>query len=345
MSNSQALQHICILRLSAIGDVCHCISVVQSIQRHYPKASITWICGKTESGLISDLPGVEVLVFDKRAGFKAYRDLWAQLRGRRFDVLLHMQLALRASLLSLGIKATQKVGFSWKRAREAQWLFTNRKLRPSQSMHVLDQFAEFASFLDVEKQAPSWNIPLSSSDLDFAKKTVTERSVVICPSASNVERNWLTQDYVSLSDWLSSLGFQVVLCGSPAAKEVALAETIQASCKQPLTNIVGQTSLKQLTAVLRRTCVVVAPDSGPAHIATTQGTPVVGLYAHSNPKRTGPYNSQDYVIDVYTAEAEKQFGKPLEHLAWATRLKGKNLMSKIKLEQVQDKLKSLLSTS
>ena len=40
---------ICILRLSAIGDVCHTLAVVQAIQRQYPAAEITWIIGKTEA--------------------------------------------------------------------------------------------------------------------------------------------------------------------------------------------------------------------------------------------------------------------------------------------------------
>ena len=59
-------------------------------------------------------------------------------------------------------------------------------------------------------------------------------------------------------------------------------------------NLVGQTSLKQLLAVLKLGHLVIAPDTGPAHMAVTVGTPVVGLYAHSNPKRTGPYLYPQY---------------------------------------------------
>ena len=78
----------------------------------------------------------------------------------------------------------------------------------------------------------------------------------------------------------------------------------------PALNLVGKTSLKQLAAVLKEAAVVVAPDSGPAHIATTQGTPVIGLYGHSNPRRTGPYNDLDFMLSVFMNQhAELQHGK------------------------------------
>ena len=67
----------------------------------------------------------------------------------------------------------------------------------------------------------------------------------------------------------------------------------------PMLNLVGKTSLKELLCVLEQASLVVAPDSGPAHMAVTVGTPVIGLYAHSNPARTGPYLYQDYVVEVY----------------------------------------------
>ena len=121
---STAPQSLCILRLSAIGDVCHAISVVQAIQKQWPETKITWITGKIEAMLIGDLPGIEVIVFDKKQGFKGMRELWRQLSDRKFDALLHMQAALRASVLSWGIKAKCKVGFGKNRTREMQSLFT-----------------------------------------------------------------------------------------------------------------------------------------------------------------------------------------------------------------------------
>ena len=66
MTQSTSYSDICILRLSAIGDVCHAVSAVQAIQKAHPKAKITWVIGKVEAMLLADLPGVEFVVFDKK---------------------------------------------------------------------------------------------------------------------------------------------------------------------------------------------------------------------------------------------------------------------------------------
>jgi heptosyltransferase I len=331
-----APKSICLLRLSAIGDVCHAVAMVQAIQKQWPNTKITWIMGKIEAQLLHDLPDVNVVIFDKKTGFKGMKAVWKLLRYEHFDALLHMQLALRASALTLGIKAKYKVGFNTKRAKEGQWLFTNKKITDSASSHVLDSFFEFAYFLGIKNTTPTWNIPLSHSDIEFAKRISIDNKplFVISPAASKDERNWLVERYSAVADHAVQQGFQVVLCGSPAPREIKLGEKIEKHMQYEATNLIGKTSLKQLTATLQKATLVLAPDSGPAHIATTQNTPVIGLYAHSNPKRTGPYLSSDSVISVYEKHVQAQYKKPLSELPWSTRVKGEDLMADIQTEQV-----------
>ncbi|GAM70243.1 ADP-heptose-lipooligosaccharide heptosyltransferase II [Vibrio sp. JCM 19236] len=274
---SSAPKSLCILRLSAIGDVCHAISVVQAIQAHYPQTAVTWVCGKIEAQLIGDLPNIRVVVFDKKQGLKGMRQVWQSLSDTRFDALLDMQVALRASVLSLGIKAKYKIGFSRNRTKEGQWWFTNKHLPDTQAFHVLDNFAEFARFIGVPFECPHWDIPVSKADQDFAKDVIQGKpTLVISAAASKDSRNWLLERYAAVADYAIEKGIQVILCGSPAPREKALAERIESSASYELINLVGKTSLKQLTALLDHATVVLAPDSGPAHLATTQSTPVVG---------------------------------------------------------------------
>ncbi len=331
-----APKSICILRLSAIGDVCHAVAAVQAIQKQWPSTQITWIMGKIEAQLLHDLPGVRVIVFDKSTGFSGMKAIWKQLADQHFDALLHMQLALRASALTLGIKAKYKIGFNRKRAKEAQWLFTNKKIKDVSSAHVLDSFFEFAYFLGIDKSTPSWNIPLAESDINFAQQQRQENKplFVISPAASKDERNWLTERYAAVADYAVQQGFQVILCGSPAPRELKLGSDIEALMNEQVTNLIGKTSLKQLTAVIREAQLILAPDSGPAHIATTQGVPVIGLYGHSNPNRTRPYLSKDTVISVYEKHVQEQHKKPLSELPWSARAKGDHIMADISVEQV-----------
>ena len=73
---------ICVLRLSAIGDVCHAVATVQAIQNQWPNCKITWVIGKIEAQLLVNLDNIEFIIFDKKAGLKGYRDLYYSLKGR-----------------------------------------------------------------------------------------------------------------------------------------------------------------------------------------------------------------------------------------------------------------------
>ncbi|OEE73561.1 glycosyltransferase family 9 protein [Vibrio ordalii] len=331
----QAPHSICFLRLSAIGDVCHAVAAIQTLQRYWPSTKITWVIGKVEAQLLQGLENVELIVFEKKQGFSGMRDVWKQLKGRRFDALVHMQLALRASLLTLGIKATYKIGFNFKRAKEGQWLFTNCKISDTESTHVLDSFYSFIEFLGVPRSTPQWDLPIDKADHQFASTTLGDKpTLVISPAASKDERNWLSERYAIVGDYAFERGYQVVICGSPAEREKKLANDIISQMRYPALNLVGSTTLKQLTAVLSKASIVLAPDSGPVHIATTQGTPVIGLYGHSNPKRTGPYNNLENVVSVYEKFIVQQHGKTIDTLPWSTRVKGEHIMKAISVNAV-----------
>ncbi|MBE0345273.1 glycosyltransferase family 9 protein [Pseudoalteromonas sp. McH1-7] len=332
---SNSLSSICILRLSAIGDVCHAVSAVQAIQRAHPQAKITWVIGKVEAMLLAGLPGVELVVFDKKQGKAALKALKAKFKGQKFDVLLHMQVALRANLVARVIPAKQKIGFDKGRSKELHSLFINKRIAAQQSPHVLEGFQNFARAIGAECAKPSWNMPVTDDHKASAKALLPEGKIfVISPAASKAERNWLPERYAALADHAMKSGFNVVITGGPTELEQNLAADIQKHTQSALLNLVGKTDLKTLLCILDQADVVLAPDTGPAHMAVTVNTPVIGLYAHSNPKRTGPYLYQDYVVEVYHKNLVAQKGKTADELPWGTRVKGRELMSQIEVADV-----------
>ncbi|WP_076417469.1 glycosyltransferase family 9 protein [Colwellia sp. UCD-KL20] len=337
-----APKNLCVLRLSAIGDVCHAVAAVQNIQKQWPHTQITWVCGKVEANLLKGLEKVEIIVFDKSAGLKGYSDLRDHMKGQHFDILLHMQVALRASLASYCIPAKTKIGFDSKRAKEGQWLFTNYKIAPQNEPHVLDGFMGFTQALGLTVNEPVWNMPLPEEDEQWAHNTLFEENnkpvAVISPAASKAERNWHVTGYAQTAEYLQQVGFRVVICGGPTAMEKQLAEDICKQSNASITNLVGKTSLKQLLAVLKLAHITIAPDTGPAHMSVTVGTPVIGLYAHSNPRRTGPYLYQKYVVSCYDQVIEEQKGKPYTQLSWGVRAKGSDLMERLTIEEVKAKI-------
>lgn len=347
-------KNLCLLRLSAIGDVCHAVAMVQSIQRQWPDTNITWVIGKIEASLLQGMEGVEFVIFDKRAGLQGYKNLREQLKGRNFDILLHMQVALRASIASLCIPAKIKIGFDSQRAKEGQWLFTNKKIDAQAQPHVLDGFMGFASALGLDVSAPLWNMPITDEHHLWASEKLNSISAedkpiaIICPAASKAERNWHAEGYAQAAEHLYSRGFKLVICGGPTAMEQQLAQDIIHCCafsenENEILNLVGKTSLKQLLAVLKQAQLVIAPDTGPAHMAVTVGTPVIGLYAHSNAKRTGPYLYQQYVVSAYEKSIELQYKKHVNKLPWGTRAKGKDLMSHINIHTVKTMIDSVIT--
>jgi heptosyltransferase I len=332
-----SMTSLCLLRLSAIGDVCHAVAMVQAIQREYPQLAITWVIGKIEYQLIKHLPDVNFVIFDKSQGWHSYANLRKALAGQKFDVLLHMQVALRATIASLMIKARLRIGFDKQRAKEGQWLVTNHAIEPQARPHVLEGFMGFAKALGVKDLRPNWHIPVPEADTQFAHELTQsiEPVMVICAAASKAERNWLPKRYAAAADHMVNRGYRVILCGGPGDQEKQLATDIELASNRLLENLVGKTSLTQLLAILKHADLVLAPDTGPAHMAVTQGTPVIGLYAHSNPGRTGPYLSLDRVVSVHEQVIAAQFSGPVP---WGTRAKGGDLMQLISVEQVINQL-------
>lgn len=340
---------ICILRLSAIGDVCHTLAVVQAIQRQYPDAKITWIIGKLEAQLMAGLPNVTLIPFDKKSGWKGIFTLWAELKHKRFDFLLNLQTAFRASMISLGIKAKHKIGFNRDRAREMQWLFTNQKVEMTDSPHVLDGQMQFAKAIGVEDLTPRWSLPLSNEETAFAMQYIDpqRKNVVISPCSSKAEKDWLPERYAEIAQALTAQNINVILVGSPAKHEQEMTAYIQQLAPKCI-DLAGKTNLKQLAALLKEADLVISPDTGAAHIASIQGTPVIGLYAIHNPKRTAPYNDQDNVISVYDEAIMDYYGKPWQTLPWATKAKSKNnekLMARISTEKVKEKIIEILGVN
>jgi len=331
---------ICILRLSAIGDVCHAVSAVQAIQKAHPNAKITWVIGKVEAMLLANLPGVELVVFDKKQGRVALKNLKQTFKGQNFDVLLNMQVALRAGFVARCIPAKVKIGFDWARSKELHSLFINKRIAAQPHAHVLEGFKGFAKAIGVNDYQPSWEMPYTQQDQNTADELLTaeylsNKLFVISPAASKAQRNWLPERYAALADYAHQQGFKVALTGGPTELEINLANNIIKHSQHSILNLVGKTKLKELLCVLKRASVVLAPDTGPAHMAVTVGTPVIGLYAHSNPARTGPYLYQNYVVEVYHQNLLKQTGKTAQQLPWGTRIKGDDLMSQITIDAVK----------
>jgi heptosyltransferase I len=337
-------ESICVIRLSAIGDTCHALAVVRSIQDAWPETRLTWIIGKTEATLMSDIPGIKFIIFDKARGARAYADVRSQLRGERFDVALCMHASMRANLICRLVKTRMRLGYDLRRARDFQWLFTNHRIEGTDRQHVQDAMLEFARHVGVPRRELRWDIPLSHAHREFAAQYESaERPVlVISPCSSERSRNfrnWSAENYAAAANHArQKFNCRVILTGSASATELEYGNTIRKLCDPSLVNLIGKTSLKQLLAILDIATALVCPDSGPAHMATTVRTPVVGLYATSNPERTGPYFSREFTVNAYPDAVRKYLDRSPDEVRWGQRVRDPHAMGLIRLGRVNEKI-------
>jgi len=340
---------VCLLRLSAIGDTCHVVPLLRSLQQAWPRTRFTWIIGRLESKLMGLLPEVEFITLDKRAGLGGLIDLRRRLATRHFDLLLHLQLSLRASVVAALVPAQHKLGFDRARARELQWLFTNARIAARSREHVLDSLLSFASACGVAEQHIEWNLPLPPEAEAYAKGLIPEArdfapgTLVISACSSHQLRNWLPERYAAVAHHaITRHGMRVILAGGPSSIERNMADAIKAHCPSVIDQV-GKDTLPQLLALLARARVLLAPDTGPAHMATMVGTPVIGLYAATNPARSGPYLSRQWCIDAFPRAAEKFRGRSPDALPWQTKIEQPGVMELIAVEEVCTRLDALLA--
>src|ERR1700691_4520379 len=193
---------ICIIRLSAIGDTCHVVPLIPTLQHGSPETKNTWIIGRAEAKLMSLLPQIELLSVDKRNFAAEFARMRSRLAPPRFDLLLHMHVSFRASLMSLLVRAPIKLGFDRARARDFQWLFTNRRIRARRREHVLDSFWGFAEALNIAERRLEWNLPLPPEAVAYAQRVITDSqpTLLISPCSSHSLRNWRPEFYARVAD-------------------------------------------------------------------------------------------------------------------------------------------------
>ena len=348
-NKKQPLNQICLIRLSALGDCCHALAVIENIQRSSPKTKITWVIGKTEHQLFKDIKGVEFIVADKKKLFQSFLKIKKQLRGRCFDVLLNMHASMSANLISLAIKAKKKVGFDKDRARDLQNLFCNEYIQPIKNQHVVDGMLEFTKYLNLDSNA-KWTPLILEPEEDFIKKHIHSKKItcLISPCSSQrygdqYNRSWSINNFTELIKYLINLeNLQIIMTGGNSSPEQLYSKELDALFGNDILNLIGKTSIREMAALIKHSDFIISPDSGPAHIATIMGKPVIGLYAMSNPKRSGPYNSDEWLINKYDQALKVFMDKSPTEVKFGQKIKHPEAMGLIKTRDVIENVERLI---
>ena len=301
-----APREIAIVMLSALGDAVHVLPVVNALKRAWPRSRITWVIQPVPHQLVRGHESVdEFVLFRRRRGAEAWRsyvELTRTLGDRRFDLLINLQVYLKAGLITSVMKADVKLGFDRRRARDMNWLFTTHRIPPRPIGHVQDQYFEFVEHLGIDPEPVAWRLRITEEERTAQREyfgAFDRPAAGVVVGTSKLEKNWAPDRYARLLEALEvDFGMQPVLLGGPAPAERAAAERVLRATKANAIDALAD-DVRRLLWLLDGSAIVVSPDTGPLHIARALDRPVVGLYGYTNPKRYGPYRRPEQVVDGY----------------------------------------------
>jgi lipopolysaccharide heptosyltransferase I len=296
-------ERILIIKPSAIGDVVHALPILNLLRRRWPASHISWLVTPGCAGLLDGHPQLdEVITFDRKLfgnswkSFSAAKKLAAfslSLRNKKFDLVIDLQGLFRSGLLTGQTGSHCRVGST--SAREFGWMFCTH-LAPVvlDNQHAVDRYLSVAEFLGLGRSPVEFIFPTDDSDRRFVADLLPgdEPFAVILPATHWQTKRWPIEHFASLINPLQErFGLKTILAGGPDA--AALAPSLP-----NITNLAGKTNLRQLVALLERAALVIANDTGPMHIASALGRPLVTMFGPTTPHQTGPYERLDSVVQL-----------------------------------------------
>lgn len=299
---------ILIVRLGALGDIVHAVPVAVALRRAYPGARIDWIVGAKHREILDLVPVLDhrVVISDGRGGAGALSLPAAigQLRRTKYDVALDLQGLMKSAVIARLSGARRVIGFARRHAREsaASLFYTDRydpggpgALDPGDTRHVVTINLGMLTCLGLEPAAPEFRLeaPRSPAVAD-AIAAVGEKFALLNTGAAWPNKRWPAPRLAELASVLNARrGIRSLVLWGPG--ERALGEEVVAKANGAAI-LAPQTTIADIAALAAAAAVMVSGDTGPTHIASAMGTPLVGIYGPTRPERNGPLGKDDVSV-------------------------------------------------
>jgi len=294
-----AAERLLVVLLGAIGDVVCGMPLVQRVRSGWPATRIAWAIEPAAAPLLAAHPAVDdVIVFRRGHGAAALVEFLRAVRAWRPDLTLDLQRHFKSGLTSWRSGAPRRIGFHWRNSREGNRLFNTESIEPVRDFTPkLTHFLRFADRLGVPPAPISFGLAATAAERDRVAALVAAagpRFAALYIGSTWASRQWLPRPTAELCRALRGRGLGVVLVGAPADRAFALA--VLAAGAGDVVDGVGQTSLREVIAVMEAAAVAIGPDSGPMHVASATGTPVIALFGATSPARSGPWGWHHLVV-------------------------------------------------
>ncbi|MBC8063389.1 MAG: glycosyltransferase family 9 protein [Chlorobia bacterium] len=274
-----------ISRLSSLGDVACSLPAAGALKRAFPESEIVWAVDPRFAGVARSCRHIDEVI-EVKPSLKP--DSWPVIEGE-FDAALDLQGLLKSGLVLKGAKAKTKVGYHWQ--REGAWLFSERVIPDSSSIHIVDQYVDVARAVGGKADRADFGLAATDEAMATVKPKLgsEEPFVVMNGGAGWVTKRWPTDRFSKLIDLLAAQEIRSVLIGGPTQDDKNVGAEIARQSKTKPQILIGETSITELVALLSLAKAHVGGDTGSSHLAAGLGIPAVGLYSITKPTRSCPY--------------------------------------------------------
>jgi len=298
--------------LSAVGDVVRTLPSLAALKKNFPSARIAWIVEDKSSDILLGQPELdEVIVFPRKAWSQylltgRWRSLTREvaafirkLRQERFDLAIDFHGILKSGLLSALTGAGVRVGFERGFCKEMNYLFNNwRVTLPCERVSRFERNQQLLEGIGLDTKSAVFRLSIPRKDREYAEDffkqhDLTSRYPIVAlhPGTSDktVYKRWFPESYARVADRLvKETGATIILTWGPG--ERGTAEQVQSLMESPCLISCPTRSLKQLAAIYQGSHLYVGNDTGPMHIASLMGTPVIVIYGPTDPVVNAPYD-------------------------------------------------------
>ena len=289
---------ILIVRLSAIGDVVFASPLIHALRVRYPEAHISWLVQPECRALLEHHPELDQVIIWPRGEWEAlWRErrwlaLWRAIRqfretlhAYRFDMALDVHSLMKSGFLTWLSGARQRIGLG---SREgSRWLMNRVIPKGEDTRRISSEYLNLARELGLPVDDFEMELVLGDADEAFAHRLIEKSGlqhgyIVISPFTTRPQKHWFEASWIELVPKLQqTLGLPVVLLGGPGDREAAV--RILAGVKGAMTSLVGQTSLTQAAALVKRAELVIGVDTGLTHMGIAFKCPSICLFGSTCP--------------------------------------------------------------
>ena len=293
--SQRPIQKICVIKPSALGDVVQSLPILPILKHLFPQSHVSWVINRELSELLTGNSCLDELIpFDRRGGISAWWKLLKRLRRAQFDLVFDLQGLMRTGIMTLATQAPIRIGLQT--AREGSHLACHQLLPDSgNQVPAYRRTWRIAEELGLGELRSQTEIVIPDYDRQWAEQLragLHGPLLVIQPGTRWQTKQWPIRQYAEvIRRAIKELGMSAIIIGSPNESATAqeLVELVNHAVPRcEILSLAGQTTIKQLAALLQQADLVLSNDSGPLHLAASLETPVVGVFTCTSPIRSGP---------------------------------------------------------